>query len=294
MQPPRPIHWALLGFLSIAWGCAFFLIAVGLESLTPLTLVSVRLAVGALTLYIIMRFQGYSLPPPGPWWPRFALLALMGNILPFSLISWAETRITSAQAGLLMALMPISTMLLSHYFIQGDTLTPRRLAGVALGFTGVVVLVGGDVFSGMGGGTLIAQLAVLTATVAYAINTVYTKRLPNIETLVLATGSLLVATVILLPVALYIEQPNLAQVSARSLFAIVALGTVSTALATWVYFRVVNDCGPSFLSIINYIIPAIAFTAGVMFLGEETVPSQFLGLVIVLAGISMTQARVSR
>jgi drug/metabolite transporter (DMT)-like permease len=213
--------------------------------------------------------------------------------VPFSLISWAETRISSSQAGLLMALMPITTMVLSHFYVQDDVLTPRRLAGVLLGFLGVLVLVGGDVLAGMGGGTLIAQLAVLLATMAYATNAVYTKRMPTINTLVVATGSLIIGSLMLLPVTLYLEQPTLVDASASSLLATVLLGVVSTGLATWVFFRVVTDCGPGFLSIINYIIPAIAFAAGVMFLGESAAPSQFMGLLLVLIGIAMTQNRTT-
>ena len=289
MQAPRPIHWLMLGFLSMAWGFAFYLIAVGLESFAPLTVVNIRLAVGALTLYIIMRWQGYSLPRSGHWWRRFCILAITGNLIPFSLISWAETRINSAQAGLLMALMPISTILLAHFFVHNDTLTPRRIVGISLGFLGVMVLIGGDALAGIGGKALTAQLAVLVATLAYACNAVYTNRIPKINTLVVATGSLIIGTLMLLPITLIIEQPQLHTASANSILATLSLGVVSTGLATWMFFRVVTDCGPTFLSIINYIIPAIAFAAGVLFLGETAAPSQFLGLIVILLGIALTQ-----
>jgi drug/metabolite transporter (DMT)-like permease len=183
---------------------------------------------------------------------------------------------------------------LAHFFVQGDVLTARRLVGVLLGFIGVLVLVGGDDLSDMGGRTLIAQLAVLIATMAYATNAVYTKRIPAINTLVVATGSLIIGALMLLPFTLYIDQPSFLEASARSVVATVLLGVLSTGLATWVYFRVVTDCGPGFLSIINYIIPAIAFAAGVVFLGESALPSQFLGLLLVLLGIAMTQNRAPR
>jgi drug/metabolite transporter (DMT)-like permease len=291
MQTPRLTHWAMLGFLSLAWGFAFYLIALGLETFAPLTVVNIRLIVGALVLYIIMRYQGHTLPPMGRWWARFALLALTGNLIPFILITWAETRISSAQAGLLMALMPISTMVLAHFFVQDEAFTARRLAGVVLGFLGVIVLVGGEALGGIGGGALTAQLAVLLATTAYACNAVYTKRLPAFHTLVVATGSLIIGSLMLLPFTLYLEQPTLQDVSGQALLATLVLGVVSTGMATWVYFRVVSDCGPGFLSIINYIIPAIAFAAGVLFLGESAAPSQFLGLLLILFGIAMTQNR---
>ena len=207
MQSPGPRHWAMLGYLTVFWGLAFFLIAVGLRGLPPLTLVVVRLAVGAAALYPVMRWQGGRLPVEGEWWVRFAVLAVLGNLVPFSLISWAETRITSGQAGLLMALMPISTVLLAHIFVAHEQLTRRRLLGILLGFVGVGILVGAEAVRALGGGQLVAQLAVIAATLAYAVNAVYTKRLPHIDTLVVATGSLLIGTLMLAPAALVLERP---------------------------------------------------------------------------------------
>jgi drug/metabolite transporter (DMT)-like permease len=291
MQPPQAKHWIALALLSLAWGFAFYLIAVGLESFPPLTIVNIRLAVGTATLYVVMRWQGHRLPLEAGWWGRFVVLTLLGNLIPFSLITWAETEISSSQAGLLMALMPISTLVLSHFFVHEDSLTPRRLCGVILGFGGVVVLVGSDALEGMGGGAVLAQLAVLAATLGYATNAVYTKRLPPINTIAVATGSLGMGTLLLLPFTLYFDQAAWVLPSIEALGATLTLGVVSTGFATWIYFRVVTDCGPSFLSIINYIIPAIAFAAGVLFLGETAEPSQFTGLLLVLAGVALTQNR---
>lgn len=291
MQAPQAKHWILLALLSLAWGMAFYLIAVALESFPPLTIVTIRLAVGAATLFLVMLWQGLRLPRELSWWGRFALLTVMGNLIPFSLITWAETEISSSQAGLLMALMPISTMVLAHFFVHEDALTPRRLCGVMLGFGGVIVLVGGEALEGIGGSALLAQMAVLAATLAYASNAVYTKRLPPINTIVVATGSLGMGALLLLPFSLYLEQASWVAPSFNALAATLTLGVVSTGLATWTYFRVITDCGPSFLSIINYIIPAIAFAAGVLFLGESAQPRQFAGLLLILAGIALTQNR---
>jgi drug/metabolite transporter (DMT)-like permease len=293
MQQPRLLHWCLLFLLSLLWGSAFYLIAVGLRGFPPLTLVDLRLAVGALALYPIMRWRGLTLPREPAWWLRFGLLSLAGNLLPFSLISWAETRIASAQAGLLMALMPITTLVLAHFFVSGETITPRRLSGVLLGLLGVTVLIGGNVVENMGDGQLLAQLAVLAATVGYAVNAVYTKTLPRIDNIVVATGTLAAGAVLLLPWALYLEQPWQHSPAPAPILATLALGTLSTGLATWIYFRLVADCGPAFLAVINYLIPAIAFAAGVILLGERAAVSQFLGLLLVCLGIALTQRRPS-
>lgn len=291
MQRPRGRHWAMLVFLCVVWGFAFLLIAIGLESFPPLTLVTLRLLLGAFMLYLIMRWQGHTLPAAIRWWFYFALLSIMGNLIPFTLIAWGQLHITSGQAGLLMALMPISTMLLAHFFVDHERLSPRRIIGILAGFSGVAVLVGGDALTGLGGATLIAQLAVIGATFSYAVNSVYTKRLPAMNGLVMGTGSLIVGALIMLPFSLLIEQPWQLQTAAGSWLAAVALGLLSTGLGTWVYFIVVSDCGPGFLSLINYIIPALSFAAGALLLGEPVSGWQFLGLIAICGGIAIIQPR---
>ncbi len=293
LHPPRAVDWALLGCLCLAWGFTFLLTAIGLESFPPLTLVTVRLIVGAFILYIIMRWQGHRLPVEWRWWLRFAVLTLLGNLIPFTLISWAQQRITSGQAGLLMGLVPISTMVLAHFFVDHERLTPQRVFGVMAGFAGVAVLIGGDALAGLGGASLPAQLAVIGATVSYAVNMVNTKRLPPLNGLVKATGSLIVGVLLLLPFSLVIEQPWQLQVSAGPLLATIALGLFSTGLATWVFFVVASNCGPNFLSLINYIIPALSFAAGALLLGESVNSWQFVGLIVICSGIAISQRQRS-
>lgn len=291
LQQPRLYHWLLIAFLATVWGFAFYLIAIALRSFPPITLVTLRLAIGAVVLVVIMRWQGLSLPREPIWWWYFSLLALQGNLIPFSLISWAETRIPSSQAGLIMALMPISTMVLAHYFVAHEELTPRRLVGVLLGFAGVVVLVGSQALADIGGVGLWAQLACVVATFAYAVNAVYVKRLPKMNGLVVGAGSLIAGSLLFMPVAMLVDQPWTLQTTTESWLAISALGLFATALATWVYFIVINDIGPNFLSIINYLIPVISFAAGVILLSEPADLSKFAGLIIVCLGIALSQPR---
>ena len=291
---PRVVDWIMLGFLSLAWGFAFLLTAVGLESFPPLTLVTVRLAVGALVLFVIMRWQGLRLPRDRRWWRLFTVLTLLGNLLPFTLISWAQQHLPSGQSGLLMALVPISTLLLAHFFVDHEHLTPQRVLGVLTGFAGVAVLVGGEALGGLGGAALVPQLAIIAATFFYAVNNVYTKRLPPLHGLVKATGSLFMGSLIMLPFCLLLEQPWQLDISAGPLLATVSLGVFSTGLATWAYFVVVSNCGPNFLSLINYLIPALAFAAGVFLLGESASAWQFVGLLVICGGIAISQSGRAR
>ena len=190
-----------------------------------------------------------------------------------------------------MALMPISTMVLAHYFVAHEALTTRRVVGVVLGFGGVVILVGGQAMTDIGGVALWAQLACVLATFAYAVNAVYVKRLPKKNGLVVGAGSLIAGSLIFTPVALWVDQPWTLVTTTESWLAILVLGVLATALATWVFFIVINDIGPSFLSIINYLIPAISFAVGVVLLSEPAELSKIAGLIIVCVGIAISQPR---
>jgi drug/metabolite transporter (DMT)-like permease len=291
LQQPRLYHWLLIAFLAVVWGFAFYLIAIALRSFPPVTLVTLRLIIGAVVLSMILRWKGLSLPTEPVWWWYFSLLAAMGNLIPFTLITWAETRIPSSQAGLIMALMPISTMVLAHYFVAHEALTMRRVVGVVLGFGGVVILVGGQAMTDIGGVGLWAQLACVLATFAYAVNAVYVKRLPKKNGLVVGAGSLIAGSLIFTPVALWVDQPWALVTTTESWLAILVLGVLATALATWIFFIVINDIGPSFLSIINYLIPVISFVVGVVLLSEPAELSKIAGLLVVCIGIAISQPR---
>ena len=289
---PRLKDWLLLLYLSTAWGLSFMMIALALQSFPPLTLVWGRLALGAMVVYSLMRWSGHRLPREWHWWLRFAMLSAIGNLLPFSLIAWGELYIPSSLAGILMALMPISVMILAHFFISTEPMTARKALGFSLGLLGVVVLIGVDVLSGLGGNTLLAQLAIVAATLSYAVNSILSKRLPAIPVLVVASGTLITGTVLLLPAALWVERPWTLTVDWTPAMALLALGLFATGLANWVYFTIIQRCGPSFLSMINYIIPVIAFVAGVGVLSEAAGWDRWLALVLILSGVAISQGRL--
>ncbi|MGB2103116.1 MAG: DMT family transporter, partial [Luminiphilus sp.] len=190
-------HWALLGYLVLVWGFAFALIAVALESFHPLFIVWCRLWMGALVVYCVWRWRQQRWSLGREWWPRLTLLSLTGNIIPFSLIAWAEQSVPSAEVGILMALMPIATLLLAHWLLDHEPLTWRRFAGVVVGFAGVGLLVGDDLLSAGASGQWPGQVAALLATISYAFNGVYAKRLPAQEPVALSVGTLVIGSILL-------------------------------------------------------------------------------------------------
>ena len=288
-------HWALLAYLVLVWGCAFALIAVALESFHPLFIVWCRLWMGALVVWCVWWWRRQRWCLGREWWPILTLLSLTGNIIPFSLIAWAEQSVPSAEVGILMALMPIATLLLAHWLLDHEPLTWRRFAGVVLGFAGVALLVGDDLLSAGASGQWPGQLAVLLATVSYAFNGVYAKRLPAQEPVALSVGTLAIGSILLAVPALCTQfaEPGL-DITTGATGVLVVLGVMATGVATWCYFVVVTERGPGFLSTINYLIPAVAFAAGTLFLAEPWGWQHLIALAMILAGVGLIQVRQAR
>ena len=287
------IDWLLLFALSAMWGTAFLFIKLGVAGVPPPTLVAGRIVLGALILVVAMRWRGLALPRFGrAWWP-FAVIAVVGNAAPFYLISWGQQTVDSALAGILMAVMPLTTLVLAHFFVAGERMTFWRTSGFTLGFAGIVVLMGPSALSGLER-DLVAQCAVLGGAICYAANSVLSRRLVVADFLVASAGVMVVATVLTLPVALWVDRPWTLTPPAGAVAAIVWLGIGPTALATLLYFRLIASAGPTFMSIVNYLTPVVALVAGVLLLGERPGESALAGLGLILLGIAVSRRRPAR
>lgn len=284
-------QWVLLLALAAMWGSAFMFIKLGIATVPPATLVASRLALGALLLYTVMRMRGLALPPLGRRWIAFAVLAIVGNSAPFYLISWGQQFIDSALAGILMAVMPLTTLLLAHFFVAGERLTANRALGFSVGFSGILVLMGPAVLSGLGGSLLevTAQATVLAGALCYAANSVMARRLVAADFLVVSTGVLIVASMISVSLALVLDRPWTLAPGVSSTVAIVWLGIGPTALATLLYFRLIAAAGPTFMALVNYLSPLVALLAGVLLLGEKPGVTAFAGLGLILLGIALSR-----
>jgi drug/metabolite transporter (DMT)-like permease len=283
--------WALLAALVAMWGSAFMFIKLGVATVPPATLAASRLTLGAALLYAVMRMRGLALPPLGQRWLSFAALAIVGNSVPFYLISWGQQFIDSALAGILMAIMPLATMLLAHFFVSGERLRAHRTIGFATGFAGVLVLMGPAALAGLGGSSakIAAQLAVLGGALCYATNSVIARRLVAADFLVASTGVIIVASIMAVPFALVIDRAWVYAPSTGSFAAIVWLGVGPTALATLLYFRLIAAAGPTFMSLFNYLSPLVAVLAGVLLLGEQPGAAALAGLTLILLGVALSR-----
>jgi drug/metabolite transporter (DMT)-like permease len=293
-RQPGIADWVMLWSLVALWGSAFLLIAVALKGYSPLSISTGRLIIGAAVLMLIVVLTGRRIPREWASWGRFVLMALVGNALPFFLVSWGQQGIPSGLAGILMAVMPLVVLALAHFLVPGERMSPRRVLGFVAGFAGIVILLGPQTGSLSGTSGLAYPLAVLGAAVCYGLNVIIARRSPSMDPVVVSASVLLLAAMISAAAWLATGDPGRAHPGPAPRLALLALGAFCTGLATVLYYRIVNAAGATFLSLINYLIPVWAVGVGALFLGERLPPSAFAGLAMILGGIVISQSRPRR
>ncbi|MFJ9590187.1 DMT family transporter [Streptomyces acidicola] len=289
----RPsVDWRIrFGFLALIWGFSFLLIKVGTEGYAPFQVTFGRLLFGTAVLAVAMAVKRERLPRGARTWGHLAVAALLLNALPFSLFAYAELTIPSTLAGICNATSPLWGMALSLVALSEDRPTRVRVAGLGLGFLGVLTVLGAwQGFNGLdASGTAMALLASLS----YPIGWIYVRRTlagSGHSNLSLTGAQLLLATVQLAVVTpLFTSLP--ATFPVLPLLAIVALGVLGTGLAMLVQYGIVAEVGPTTAQMVTYFIPVIATAAGVAILGESLTWSTPVGAAIVLAGAALTQVK---
>ncbi|MDH5490326.1 MAG: DMT family transporter [Rhodospirillaceae bacterium] len=281
--PARELFVLLV--LALMWSLSFTVIKVGVEYVPPVTLAALRIIIGAFVLWVWMRLRGGRLHFTARLWWMFFLIGVFGNVLPFILINWGEMRISSGLAATLISLMPLSALLLGSMF-SDEILNFRRILGILLGLGGVVVLIGPQELIALGDDVL-PQLAVTIGAVCYAIAGILIRKLPPGDRMESGTGILITASIIMIPASLIVDDPWALEYNWSAILSSLYLGIFPTAIATILLIEVIAKRGVTFLSLNNYLIPAMGVLWGVLFLGEETTPSILTGLVVILAGIAL-------
>ncbi len=293
-QSPGLMNWLTLALLGLIWGASFMSISVALDGAGPLSVAAIRLIIAAVTLLAVAFAMGLRLPPfnQRKLWLCIIGMGLFTNAVPFTLLSLAIQNVPSAFAGLTMAAVPLLVLPLAHFLVPGEAMTRIKTAGFALGFAGVLVLIGvTDLFSGDGAGW--SRLACIGAAFCYAIGSIITRNAPPVHPLAYSAGGLLVGALIMLPVALGLE--GLPGAMTGPVWgALIYLGLGPTALATILLVRVIQSAGPSFMSLVNYQVPVWSVIFGVTFL-NETLPANFvIALALILGGLAISQASQKR
>ncbi len=286
-----PLNWVRLAALGIIWGTAFMLVEVGLEDVEPFTLVAVRLTLAALILWPLSYPLCGGLPKRAIVWIFAGGVAVLSNALPFALLTWAQTYLTSGVAGVFMAFMPFMSLAMSHFLIVGERMTARNATGLGIGFCGMLVLFGADALRQIaaGEGTALAQIACLGATFCYATGSIVMKRAPETRPIAFGAATMILAAIMAVVIAYTVEGAPQAMPSATSTLALIALAIGPTAGALLLMLRILKSAGPPFLSLVNYQVPVWAVIFGAVFLGEQVSPRLGIALAMVLLGLAVSQ-----
>ena len=289
-------EWAMLVILSILWGGSFFFTGIAVKELPPFTIVVLRVAVAAVILITVTRGMGLALPRQPRVLAAFAGMALLNNLVPFSLLVWGQTHIASGLASILNATTPLFTVIVAHFCTSDEKMTGNRLAGVLIGFVGVAMMIGREAFAGLGGDTL-AELACLGAAVSYAFASVFGRQFKRmgINPLLTATGQVTASALMLAPVALLLEHPWMLPLpSFKVVGAILGIGALSTALAYVLYFRILASAGATNIALVTFLVPVSAVILGTLALGEALVGTQLVGMAIIGVGLAAIDGRLLR
>ena len=282
-------EWAVFIALGLIWGTSFLWIKIALAETGPFTLVGFRLLFGFAGLLVVLAIQRPRLPRDRRTLLAFAFMGLFNTALPFILITWGETRIPSSLASILNGSVPLFTIVIAHFWLHDEKITAARLGGLVVGFIGIVVLVSGDLTPDNIHSDIWGQLAVVAASIAYAVAITFSRRHLRGQPPVLQTGMvLLIADSIIWASALAgAERPLQLPHSFLPWFAIVWLGLLGTCLAYLLFFWLINAVGPTRASLVTYVFPVVGLVLGILILHEAADWRLLAGSALIVGGIAV-------
>jgi drug/metabolite transporter (DMT)-like permease len=287
------LAWSLLVALSVLWGGSFFFVGVAVAEVPPLTLVALRVGLAAALLAAALPALGVAPPRGARAWGAIAVMGLLNNAVPFTLIVWAQQALPSGLAAILNATTPLWTVLVAHALTREERATPGKAAGVALGFAGVAAMMGPAIL-GAASATGAATGAMLAATLSYACAGVWGRRFRaiGVAPMQAAFGQVAASSAIMLPLALVLERPwTLAAPSGAAMAAVLGLAAFSTALAYVLYFRILALAGAVNLLLVTFLIPVSAILLGTLVLREALEPRHLVGMALIGAGLAAIDGR---
>ena len=285
-------QWLLLILLSLLWGGSFLFHGMSVHELPPLTLVLWRAGLAALTLIPVVYASGLRLPSSLRAWSPFLVMSLLNNVLPFLMIARGQREIASGLASVLGATTPLFAVIFARLFPDGEKLTAHRLAGVIVGILGVAILVGPEALIG-NTSSLLGMMLLLGASAFYGMAAQWGRRFKDTPPLVTSATLLTCSTLVMLPLALIIDQPwQLPAPSASATAAVVALAVLSTAFAYIVYFRIMAVSGPINTTLVALLIPVSAIAFGTVFLNEVLLPRHIAGALVIGLALVILDGRV--
>ncbi len=288
-----PKTWALLLLLAFLWGGSFFFIGLSVKEVPPLTIVALRVTIAAIILHIVLKIKGETLPIHIPALKAYAGMGLLNNSIPFCLITYAQTHIAGGVASILNATTPLFTIFIMHFFSTDERLTKGKMAGILLGFAGVAIMMSGTITTF--DADFLSEIAVLAAALCYGFSGIFGRKFKpmQISPLATATGMLTASSLIMLPVAAFIDKPwQLALPSVPVLLSIFSLAAFSTAFAFILFFRILASAGMTNTTLVTFLVPIFAILLGTWQLGEILQPRHYAGMMLIASGLFVMDGRI--
>ena len=284
-EPAIGFEILLLFVLATLWGGSYTFIKLGVATIPPVTLIAGRTLIAGVLLLVIMAWRGVRMPKDAATWRRFLFQACLNSVIPWTLIAWAERSVDAGLATILNSTSPIFTFFLTLAMARQDAPTLRKLLGVVAGMAGICLIIGVQALHGLGE-QLLAQIAIVTATICYAGGAVFSRGFKGLDPMAPAAGSLLCGGVVLLPVSVIAERPWTLMPSVISVLALLGLAIFSTAIAFVIYFRLIQTLGSVGTTAQAYLRVPIGVAFGVLLLGERLSPTAWVGLAGVVIGVA--------
>ncbi len=293
-RPMNGAEWAMLLTLGLVWGGSFFFARVAVAEMHPLTLVLFRVAIAAAALQLWLAIRGPSFALALPHWRGFLLLAVLNNVVPFSLIFAGQTQLGAGLAAVLNATTPFWTALIANVATRDEKLTWNKLVGIGLGVAGTAVMIGPDL-SRSADGPVWPKIALIGASVSYAVALMVAKRLSSVPSPVVATAQLSFSTLVMVPLVLLVNgAAGLFAASQHVWAAVFGLALISTAFAYLLYFSIVRSAGATNASLVTLIVPVSAILLGVAVLGERLQAFELVGMAVIGVGLVVFDGRLFR
>ena len=283
--------WTLFLTLGVLWGSSYLWIKIGLETVPPLTLIGGRLVLASVFLWAIVLLTREPLPRSGRQYGHLLVMAGVNIVLPFILIAVGEQSIDSALASILNATVPLFVIVMAPMFLPDERITPARIAGLAIGFAGVILLVAPDLVN-ISDADLSGELMLLGSSLCYAVGNIYAKR--NVRGLaprIPALFQVFFAALFIVPLALVVDHP-LTDVhpAPEALLAVVWLGILGSGVAYLCYFTILANWGATRTSMVAYLLPVVGIALGALVLSDPVTGNRILGTILVITGIALVNS----
>lgn len=284
--------WISMAALATVWGLSFVSIRIALNEVGPLSSVAHRTFWAMLVLWGVVLAMRLPVPKDLRVWGAFFVMGMLNNVIPFSLMAWGQLNIESGLTSILNASTAIFGVLVAAFFFNDERLTVSKVVGVVLGFSGVATAVGLESLRDFDIRSL-AQIAVIGGAVSYALASAWARRaLGHLPLQVAAAGMLTGSSLVMVPLAIWVEGPITLALQTDTLLAISYYAIVATAGAYLLYYRILAMAGSGNLMLVTLMIAPVAILAGALILGEKLPPNAYAGLALLALGLAVLDGRL--